>query len=106
MLAQMRNVLATILFVAAALLCHSSVSAQSLQQGSFVADANTGCKVWNPHPQANELVIWSGNCAGGYAQGAGNLQWVHGGNLTRKTKVNGTQVSSPAGDASLVLGSL
>ncbi|MGA2291540.1 hypothetical protein [Bradyrhizobium sp.] len=79
MLAQMRTALATISFVATALLCHSAVYAQSLQSGSFVADSNNGCKVWNPHPQSNESVTWSGACANGFAQGGGNLQWVHDG---------------------------
>jgi hypothetical protein len=79
MLAHMRPVLATISLVSAALLCHSAVDAQPLQPGSFVADPKSGCKIWNPHPEANESVIWSGACASGFAEGAGNLQWLHDG---------------------------
>jgi hypothetical protein len=79
MLAQMKTVLATILFASAVWLCDAPVFAQSLQPGSFVADPKSGCKVWNPHPQADESAIWSGVCADGFAQGAGNLQWVHNG---------------------------
>jgi hypothetical protein len=54
----------------------SAADAQS-QAGDFVADANSGCKVWNPHPQSNESVIWSGGCVNGLAQGPGILQWLH-----------------------------
>jgi len=79
MLARMRGALATVLFVSSALLCHPAACAQPLQPGSFVVDPNNGCKIWNPHPQANESAIWSGACANGFAQGAGNLQWVHDG---------------------------
>lgn len=74
-----RTALAAVLFISTALLCRSAVYAQSLPPGSFVADPKSGCKVWNPHPQANESVTWSGACANGFAQGAGNLQWVHDG---------------------------
>jgi hypothetical protein len=45
--------------------------------GAFVADIKSGCKVWNPHPQPNETVTWSGNCVNGLAQGPGNLQWLN-----------------------------
>jgi len=49
------------------------------QSGAFVADVQNGCKVWNPHPQPNETVTWSGNCVNGLAQGPGSLQWLHNG---------------------------
>ena len=64
------------LFVAALWLCVSAAYAQS-QAGDFVADANSGCKVWNPHPQSNETVNWSGSCVNGLAQGPGSLQWLN-----------------------------
>jgi hypothetical protein len=47
------------------------------QAGGFVADLKSGCKVWNPHPQPNETVSWSGNCVNGLAQGPGALQWLN-----------------------------
>jgi hypothetical protein len=53
--------------------------AESSQAGDFVADPKSGCKVWNPHPQPNEAVSWSGACVNGLAQGAGNLQWLNNG---------------------------
>jgi len=72
----MRTVLAAISFALAPWLC-DSVHAQPLQPGSFVADPNSGCKVWNPHPEPNESVSWSGGCVDGLAQGPGSLQWLN-----------------------------
>jgi hypothetical protein len=43
--------------------------------GDWMADASVGCRVWNPHPQPNETIRWSGACANGYAQGRGAAQW-------------------------------
>jgi len=51
---------------------HSNV-VQSTQPG-WIADARTGCKVWNTNPQPNETVTWSGACQNGFAQGHGTLQ--------------------------------
>jgi len=57
-----------------------SVSAfgQSVQPG-WVADARTGCKVWDANPQPNESISWSGACRNGLAQGRGVLQWFQSG---------------------------
>ena len=79
MLAYLKTTLSTILMTTVVWLCPAVVGAETLKPGSFVADPKSGCKVWNPHPQSNESVIWSGACAHGLAQGAGNLQWVHDG---------------------------
>ncbi len=64
----------TALFALALWLSCSAAEAQS-PSGSFVADASSGCKVWNP--QANESVKWSGDCRDGLAEGAGSLQWFN-----------------------------
>jgi len=45
----------------------------------WIADSKTGCKVWNPAPQAHETIRWSGGCQGGYAQGKGTLEWFENG---------------------------
>ena len=45
----------------------------------WIADSKTGCKVWNPAPQAHETIRWSGGCEGGYASGDGTLQWFENG---------------------------
>jgi len=52
--------------------------ANTLQPG-WVADTKTGCRVWDPHPEPNESVAWSGACESGYAQGKGVEQWYSGG---------------------------
>jgi hypothetical protein len=46
---------------------------------AWIADSKTGCKVWNPAPQARETIQWSGSCDAGYAQGRGTLQWYENG---------------------------
>ncbi|MGO4714836.1 hypothetical protein [Bradyrhizobium sp. 2TAF24] len=53
--------------------------AQSDADGRFVADPVSGCKLWNPHPRPDETASWSGACVNGFAEGAGSLQWLHGG---------------------------
>lgn len=55
--------------------------AQSGKPPEWIADAKTGCKVWNPAPQAHETIRWSGGCEGGYAQGKGTLEWYENGRL-------------------------
>lgn len=46
--------------------------------GDWIADAKTGCKVWNPHPSVGETVRWSGPCKEGFADGKGILDWLRG----------------------------
>jgi hypothetical protein len=46
-------------------------------QPGWIADARTGCKVWNAFPEPNESVTWSGACQNGIWQGRGVLQWFH-----------------------------
>ncbi len=48
------------------------------EAGAWILDAGAGCKVWNPHPQPNETVRWSGACPNGMAQGRGAAQWFRG----------------------------
>jgi hypothetical protein len=50
--------------------------AYSAAPGGWMADSGTGCRVWNPHPQPNESVKWSGPCEDGLAQGRGIVQWL------------------------------
>jgi hypothetical protein len=56
-----------------------ATQAQSGKPPGWIADSKTGCKVWNPAPQARETIRWSGTCEGGYAQGRGTLQWFENG---------------------------
>ena len=60
---------------AASILLSSIALAESIPSSRFVADKLSGCKVWNPHPQAGESASWVGDCVGGLAHGRGTLQW-------------------------------
>ena len=63
---------------AAALAAGLLVTASSARAGEWIAD-KSGCRVWNPNPQLEESVTWSGSCANGRAQGSGTVQWSKGG---------------------------
>jgi len=59
-----------------ALLCVALlVNSASGANDVFVADKNTGCKVFKPNVQPNETVAWTGKCVGGMADGSGLAQW-------------------------------
>ena len=47
--------------------------------GAWLADVKSGCQVWDPNPQLDETVIWSGACAKERAEGFGAAQWFKGG---------------------------
>lgn len=53
--------------------------AQPAKTPGWIADTKTGCKLWNPSPQAHETIRWSGGCDGGYAQGKGTVQFYENG---------------------------
>ena len=57
-------------------------AAGSARAGAWVADAKSGCKVWNHTPQLEESVAWSGSCANGRAEGHGVARWSKDGNPT------------------------
>jgi len=63
--------------VIAAMIVVSPAIAQ--QNGDWIADHKTGCKVWDPYPSSGQSIIWTGDCASGLAQGHGTLQWFHDG---------------------------
>jgi hypothetical protein len=66
------------------LLSCSAAQGQRGSAGTFVADANNGCRIWNPHPLGGETVSWSGGCVNGLAQGPGSLQWLKDGRALEK----------------------
>lgn len=61
--------------LASALFCSVPVIAWA---GDWIADAKTGCKVWNPRPSPGEAVRWAGSCRDGFADGKGVLEWLRG----------------------------
>jgi hypothetical protein len=48
----------------------------SARAGDWAIDTSVTCRVWNPHPQLNETVKWSGACVNGFAQGSGSVRWL------------------------------
>jgi hypothetical protein len=45
--------------------------------GEWVAD-KLGCRIWDPNPQLEESVAWSGSCTNGRAEGRGIVRWLKG----------------------------
>jgi hypothetical protein len=45
----------------------------------WITATNQPCKIWNPEPQTNESVTWSGQCVDGLASGRGILRWTENG---------------------------
>jgi|SRR5262245_40603289 len=69
--------------VAAFLLLATQAMAQPRDSAApdWITATNQPCKIWNPSPQPNESVTWSGECKDGYASGQGVLRWTVDGKL-------------------------
>jgi hypothetical protein len=52
-----------------------AIAVSSVQAGTWVVDPRAGCQIWNPNPQLEETVSWSGSCLNGRAEGHGIAQW-------------------------------
>jgi len=65
-----------------ALAAATPLAAQQQAPARWIADARTGCKLWNPYPQPRETVKWDGPCKGGIANGQGVTEWFQDGKLT------------------------
>ena len=65
-------------FVGAAILTAGIVAATGARAGAWVVDTESGCQVWDPNPQLEETVAWSGSCVRGRAEGPGTVQWLKG----------------------------
>jgi len=50
----------------------------SATAGEWLTD-KSGCQVWDPNPQLEETVAWSGRCVNGRAEGAGSVAWSKNG---------------------------
>jgi len=55
--------------------CIGIVAACPAQAGEWATDRKSGCQVWDPNPQLEESVAWSGTCPTGRAEGHGNVRW-------------------------------
>jgi hypothetical protein len=62
-------------FISAMLFCIAIISATRARAGEWTPDQKSGCQVWNPNPQLEESVAWSGTCAAGRAEGHGSVRW-------------------------------
>jgi hypothetical protein len=72
---KLRPLLFTVaLFTSLSLLAHIAKAAEP----NWIT-TDKGCKVWNPNPQPNESVTWSGECINGKAHGNGILIWYKNG---------------------------
>jgi opacity protein-like surface antigen len=71
----MRRVAAVVVVLLAGAVAVQVQDHAQAQTGNWITDTSAGCKVWNPHPQPNESIHWSGACADGFAQGRGAAQW-------------------------------
>jgi hypothetical protein len=69
---------------------------QPVDQGRWMTPTNNpDCKIWNPHPQPNETVTWSGQCVDGKQHGKGVNEWRENGQITQTSEgkfVNGLEV--------------
>jgi len=61
-----------------ALLLVQCCAASDAVAGQWLAD-KSGCQVWDPNPQLEETVAWSGTCLNGRAEGAGTVEWLKNG---------------------------
>ncbi len=79
---------------------------QEKARPDWITTTNQPCKVWNPEPQPDESVTWSGECKDGFATGKGVLNWTENGKPDlvfegeyRNGKRNGRGViTTPDGD--------
>ena len=66
-------------------------------EGCWMEISNlAGCYLWNPFPQENETVNWSGECSEGFAHGRGETTWYENGNVSG-TDVGRRQGGRPEG---------
>ena len=72
-----------IMAMAGLLIAVSPAVAETAQPG-WIADASTGCRVWNDHPRPKETITWSGRCENGLAQGNGVVQWFEDSRLAAR----------------------
>jgi hypothetical protein len=45
------------------------------QNGTFITDVKTGCKVWSDNYSPEDSICWKGNCKDKFADGFGTLTW-------------------------------
>ncbi len=57
---------------------------QPCEEGDWLLDTQTGCRMWDWHPDQQDRAVWSGTCPGGKKTGHGVVQWFeHGQRIDR-----------------------
>jgi hypothetical protein len=74
-----RFVLVFLAALASMALVFPAASQDRSVEPEWITATNQPCKIWNPEPQPNESVTWSGGCTDGFASGKGVLRWTEGG---------------------------
>jgi hypothetical protein len=52
---------------------------QPCEEGDWLLDTETGCRMWDWHPDMHDRAIWSGACPRGVKDGRGIVQWYEHG---------------------------
>lgn len=52
---------------------------QPCDSGEWLLDTETGCRMWDWHPEPEDQVFWKGACRAGQADGQGQAQWYEHG---------------------------
>jgi hypothetical protein len=48
-------------------------------EGDWLLDTQAGCRMWDWHPEPEDVVVWKGACQGGLPDGQGQAQWFEHG---------------------------
>jgi hypothetical protein len=68
---------------------------EQLKKPKWIDTGHADCQTWDPYPQRNETVTWTGPCQSGRAEGEGTLTW-HYTDRTGKALIetaSGTQIA-------------
>jgi hypothetical protein len=52
---------------------------QPCEEGDWLLDTQTGCRMWDWHPDTNDRAAWTGGCPRGAKDGHGVVQWFEHG---------------------------
>ena len=57
---------------------------QPCEEGDWLLDPQSGCRMWDWHPDPQDRAVWSGTCSSGQKDGRGTVQWFeHGQRIDR-----------------------
>jgi hypothetical protein len=68
-----------VIAIAAIFVMSHAAAQQEKPKPDWITTTNQPCKLWNPEPQPDETVTWSGDCKDGLATGRGVLRWTENG---------------------------